>query len=103
MDLDRIEYTKTDGGCPKLVRFECGERGQEEFAEQELGKSCWSSFTPSNNEREVARRILREASKENGVGDSIMKRSDLPFTGFGSFLAVTCLPFGSGRPLDEDT
>ena len=65
--MARIEYVKTDGGCPKRVAHECDQSGRERFAERELRSEEWVTFVPSEAERAVARAIQEELKKSNGA------------------------------------
>ena len=77
MDVQRIQYLKTDGGSPKHVLYENDALGVEQFSEQELGATEWTSFTPSEDERAVARRIRNEANKKDGILNLYHEQSNL--------------------------
>jgi hypothetical protein len=65
--MRRIEYLKTDGGCPKRVAYDCDEDGSERFAEREVESEEWVSFVPSGSESGVARAIRKECQKPDGA------------------------------------
>lgn len=65
--MQRIEYMKVDGGCPKFVVCEIDSSGSERFLERDCRGVDLLPFVPSDDERSVAHRILREASQNNGV------------------------------------
>ena len=65
--MQRIEYLKADGGCPKAVVYECDDQGRERFAERDCRETEWVPFSPSDDERLVARTIRDEMIKEDGI------------------------------------
>jgi hypothetical protein len=65
--MQRVEYLKTDGGCPKVVAYVCDDTGLEQFLERDCQANDWLPFAPSAEERQVARSIRDEASKEGGI------------------------------------
>jgi hypothetical protein len=67
LSMTRIEYLKTDGGCPKWVAYECLEDGSERFAEREVRSEEWVSFVPSETESAVAHVIREELQRPDGV------------------------------------
>jgi len=65
--MERIEYLKTDGGCPKVVAYECNDAGEESFFERDCRSDDWLPFVPEASERSAARYIREEANKEGGI------------------------------------
>lgn len=65
--MERIEYARTDGGCPQFVVYEFDDHGREEFKERDVRADEWISYTPSDEERHVAHHIRDDLRKENGA------------------------------------
>ena len=56
----QTEYMKTDGGGPNRVIFRIYVDGREAF--QSLDPNGWTPFTPSTEERLIARQLLKDST-----------------------------------------
>ncbi len=65
--MPEVRYIRTDGQLPQTVTYCLDEQGREFFLMQDLRNNECLPFSPSPDERDVARQILQEATKDNGA------------------------------------
>jgi hypothetical protein len=64
--MQQINYLKAEGGCPKAVIYECDDSGCERFLERDCAGDDWVEFSPSEDERQVARSIREQMNQPDG-------------------------------------